>query len=133
MKPLPLASLLLSGCVLWMPRNARTPHGLLQLRQDDQLATVLPLGMSREHVLGTIGVPDRVLDGGSHLLWLASCQESSLLVVGPNLGGEIPLGHDYALLLVFDAGGRLVARTLSRTGLGDWPRLAARMVGEVGR
>ena len=126
-----LVPFLFTGCILWVPVHARTPHGLRQLRQPDQLATVLPVGMSREDVLGTLGVPDRVLDDGNRLLWVASSHVSSLVVILPNAAGGMPLGHDYALLLGFDDAGCLVERTLSRTCYGDWPRLVARMVGDA--
>lgn len=76
-----------------------------------------------------MGVPDRVVDGGRRLLYVAPVQSGQLwlMAASPNgqlRGGALPLGRSVALAITFDDAGSYADHRLALAGLGE-PHAAA--------
>lgn len=123
------AAALASGCVFYVGTAAQSPHGLQDLRYGTGLGDLLRAGATREDVLLRLGTPDRVVDGGRTLLYVAPVQSGQLWVILPSYGaggggGVAPLGSSVALAVVFDDAGRYASHRLEVAGLWE-PHLAA--------
>lgn len=115
MKPLlalPALLSLLHGCAFYVPESAQTAHGLHEAERGALADLLRPGGATRADVLCTLGVPDRVLDGGRALLWAGSSMTGRWLFVtffyyrGHDF--TLPVGSDYLLLVEFDDAGRVL-------------------------
>jgi hypothetical protein len=121
---------LASGCVFYVGAPAQTPHGLEDLRRGVGLQGLLRPGATREDALLAMGGPDRVVDGGRTLLYVAPVTSGELWVVvaGPGGGaaGALPLGHSVALAITFDDGGGYLSHRLEVAGLSEVSAAAQR-------
>ncbi|MFN9275009.1 MAG: hypothetical protein ACK6D2_04665 [Planctomycetota bacterium] len=120
---------LAAGCVFYAGTPAQSPHGLQDLRYGKADRRLLAAGTTREQVLMRLGVPDRVVDGGSVLLYVAAVESGSLLVLmagpGGGVAGEsLPLGKSVAVAITFDDAGHYVDHRLALAGYGE-PHVAA--------
>lgn len=120
-----LAALAASGCVFYVGTPAQSPHGLQDLRYGKGPRDLLRPGATREDVLLRLGVPDRVVDGGRVLVYVAPVESGQLWVVTSGSGSGVqPLGSSVALAVTFDDAGRYANHRIEVAGLGE-PHVAA--------
>lgn len=120
---------LASGCVLYVGKPAQSPHGLQDVRYGTSPRRLLAPGTTREETLLRLGVPDRVVDGGRVLLYVAAVESGSLLVLlaspAGQVGGEsLPLGRSVAVAITFDANGLYAGHRTALAGYSE-PHVAA--------
>lgn len=120
---------LASGCVFYVGTQAQSPHGLQDLRYGAASHDLLRAGATREDVLLRLGVPDRVLDGGRTILYVAPVQSGQVWVIAPSYGGSgsgiiVPVGSSVALAIAFDDRGRYASHRIEIAGLSE-PHIAA--------
>lgn len=123
------SALLASACVFYVGTPAQSPHGLQDIRYGVALQDLLRAGATREDVLLRLGTPDRVLDGGRTILYVAPVQSGQVWVIVPSYGGSgsgliAPVGSSVALAIAFDDGGRYASHRLELAGLSE-PHIAA--------
>ena len=120
-----VAILASSGCVFYVGTPAQSPHGLQDLRYGKAPRDLLRPGTTREDVLTRLGTPDRVVDGGRTILYVAPVESGQLWVVTSGSGSGVqPLGSSVALAVTFDDAGRYASHRIEVAGLGE-PHVAA--------
>lgn len=117
---------LASACVFYVGTPAQSPHGLQDLRYGAGLQDMLRAGTTREDVLLRLGTPDRVVDGGRVLLYVAPVESGQLWVItgGGSGGGALPLGRSVALAVTFDDASRYAGHRFELAGLSEPQRAA---------
>lgn len=123
------ATLAAAGCIFYVGTAAQSPHGLQDLRYGKGMRDLLRPGTTREEVLIRMGVPDRVVEGGRKIVYVAPVESGQLWLVaaspsGQVGGGGLPLGRSVALAITFDDAGGYVDHRLALAGL-DEPQAAA--------
>lgn len=124
-----LVAIAASGCVFYVGTSAQSPHGLQDLRYGKGASELLRPGTTREEIVTRFGVPDRVLDGGRTILYVAPVESGQLWVVAASPAGQVggagvPMGRSVALAITFDDDGRYARHRMEIAGLGE-PHAAA--------
>lgn len=124
-----LAAMAASGCVFYVGTTAQSPHGLQDVRYGKGPRELLRPGTTREEILTRFGVPDRVLDLGRTILYVAPVESGQLWVVAASPAGQVggaglPMGRSVALAITFDDDGCYARHRMALAGLGE-PHAAA--------